>query len=128
MLLWIVPLRLQDIGVFIWIAGSFIFFDTMWTLTNVPYYTSTSELTDDYDERASLTAYRMVLGVPAYIVGAALTLVKIGMFVIKRAGFAAVGVIYGILVALPLLIAYPITYKKHAELRARLVTVDGATN
>ena len=43
-------------------------FDTLWTLTNVPYYALTSELTDDYDERSSLTTYRMVMAVPAYLV------------------------------------------------------------
>jgi GPH family glycoside/pentoside/hexuronide:cation symporter len=72
-LLWCVPRGLPDAGTFAWIALTFILFDTVWTLTNVPYYALTAELTDDYDERASLTAFRMVLGVPAYIVGAALT-------------------------------------------------------
>jgi GPH family glycoside/pentoside/hexuronide:cation symporter len=99
MLLWIVPNRLDEIGVFIWIAGTFIFFDTMWTLTNVPYYALTAELTDDYDERASLTAYRMVLGVPAFIIGAALTPVIVGLFPAKSIGYAVVGVIYGIMAA-----------------------------
>jgi GPH family glycoside/pentoside/hexuronide:cation symporter len=74
-------------------------FDTMWTLTNVPYYALTAELTDDYDERASLTAFRMVLGVPAYIVGAALTLAIVGLFATKRAGYNAIGVAYGVLAA-----------------------------
>ncbi len=65
------PAACRTPGLFIWIAGTFVLFDTVWTLTNVPYYALTAELTDDYDERSSLTAYRMVLGVPAYIVGAA---------------------------------------------------------
>ena len=50
---------------FFWIALTFILFDTLWTLTNVPYYALTSELTDDYDERSSLTTYRMAMAVPA---------------------------------------------------------------
>ena len=79
-LLWRVPRGLQDVGTFAWIAATFILYDTMWTLTNVPYYALTAELTDDYDERASLTAFRMVLGVPAYIVGAALTPLIAGLF------------------------------------------------
>jgi GPH family glycoside/pentoside/hexuronide:cation symporter len=99
MLLWFVPRGLGDVGLFFWIAGTFILFDTVWTLTNVPYYALTAELTDDYDERASLTAFRMVLGVPAYIVGAALTPALVGLFVAKRAGYGVVGIIYGLLAA-----------------------------
>jgi len=40
----------------------------------------TAELTDDYDERASLTAFRMVLGLLAYVVSAALTPAIVGLF------------------------------------------------
>jgi GPH family glycoside/pentoside/hexuronide:cation symporter len=99
MLLWFVPQGLGNVGLFFWIAGTFILFDTVWTLTNVPYYALTAELTEDYDERASLTAVRMVLGVPAYIVGAALTPALVGLFAAKRTGYGVVGVVYGLLAA-----------------------------
>ena len=46
---------------FAWIAISFVFYDTMNTLTSVPYYTLTAELTDDYGERASMAAFRLLL-------------------------------------------------------------------
>jgi glycoside/pentoside/hexuronide:cation symporter, GPH family len=105
MLLWFVPLGLSSVATFAWIAGTFIFFDTVWTLTNVPYYALTAELTDDYDERASLTAWRMVLAVPGYIVGAALTPVIVGLFALKRAGYGTVGIFYGILAAAALWMA-----------------------
>lgn len=105
MLLWFVPYGMAQFWIFVWIAFTFVFFDTCWTLTNVPYYALTAELTDDYDERASLTAYRMVLAVPAYIVGAALTPALAGLFADKRSGFAAVGIAYGILAAVVLWIA-----------------------
>jgi GPH family glycoside/pentoside/hexuronide:cation symporter len=104
-LLWIVPRGLADPWIFVWIAGTFVLFDTMWTLTNVPYYALTAELTDDYDERASLTAFRMVLGVPAYIVGAALTPVLVGLFAAKRTGYGVTGILYGLLAAVVLWIA-----------------------
>ena len=45
----------------------------------------------------ALTAFRMVLDVPACVVGAALTLAIVGLFVVKRAGCGAIGIIYGIL-------------------------------
>ena len=105
MLLWFVPHGLSDVATFAWIAFTFMLFDTMWTLTNVPYYALTAELTEDYDERASLTAFRMVLGVPAYLVGAALTPALVGLFATKRMGYGAVGVTYGLLAAAALWIA-----------------------
>lgn len=103
-LLWFVP-KADQIWTFVWIAVTFIVFDTLWTLTNVPYYALTSELTDDYDERSSLTTYRMVMAVPAYLVGAALTPAIVGLFALQRTGYAFIGIIYGVLCAVALLIS-----------------------
>jgi GPH family glycoside/pentoside/hexuronide:cation symporter len=103
-LLWFVP-PADRILTFIWITFTFILFDTLWTLTNVPYYALTSELTDDYDERSSLTAYRMVMAVPAYLVGAALTPAIVGLFALQRTGYAFIGILYGAIAATVLLIA-----------------------
>jgi GPH family glycoside/pentoside/hexuronide:cation symporter len=105
MLLWFVPGGLTDTWVFVWIVGSFVIFDTLMTLTSVPYYALTAELTQDYDERASLTTFRMILGVPAYLVGAAITPVIVGLFAIKRTGYGAVGILYGLIAAAVLWIA-----------------------
>jgi len=103
-LLWFVP-PMDRVWTFVWIAVTFIIFDTLWTLTNVPYYTLTSELTDDYDERSSLTTYRMAMAVPAYLVGAALTPAIVGLFALQRTGFAFIGIAYGSFCALALLIS-----------------------
>jgi len=103
-LLWFVPTT-DKVWAFVWIALTFMLFDTVWTLTNVPYYALTSELTDDYDERSSLTTYRMVMAVPAYLVGAALTPAIVGLFALQRTGYAFIGIVYGILAAVALLIS-----------------------
>jgi GPH family glycoside/pentoside/hexuronide:cation symporter len=103
-LLWYVP-QADRIWTFVWIAATFLLFDTIWTLTNVPYYALTSELTDDYDERSSLTTYRMAMAVPAYLVGAALTPAIVGLFALQRTGYAFIGIAYGVLAAVALLIS-----------------------
>ena len=103
-LLWFVPPG-DRILTFIWIAFTFILFDTIWTLTNVPYYALTSELTDDYDERSSLTTYRMAMAVPAYLVGAALTPAIVGLFAVQRSGYGFIGIAYGILAGAALLVS-----------------------
>jgi len=103
-LLWWVPTA-DRVWTFVWIAATFLLFDTLWTLTNVPYYALTSELTDDYDERSSLTTYRMAMAVPAYLVGAALTPAIVGLFAVQRTGWAFIGIAYGIFAAVALLIS-----------------------
>ena len=103
-LLWFVPAA-DRIWTFVWIAATFVLFDTVWTLTNVPYYALTSELTDNYDERSSLTTYRMAMAVPAYLVGAALTPAIVGLFALQRTGYAFIGIVYGALAAAALLIS-----------------------
>jgi GPH family glycoside/pentoside/hexuronide:cation symporter len=103
-LLWYVPAA-SRIWTFVWIALTFMLFDTVWTLTNVPYYALTSELTNDYDERSSLTTYRMVMAVPAYLLGAAVTPAIVGLFALQRTGYAFIGIAYGVLAAVALLIS-----------------------
>lgn len=103
-LLWFVP-QADRMTTFIWIAATFILFDTLWTLTNVPYYSLTSELTDDYDERSSLTTYRMAMAVPAYLVGVALTPAIVGLFALQRTGYAFIGILYGAIAAVVLLVS-----------------------
>jgi len=102
---WFIPSGMSNTSSFVWIAISFILFGTFWTITNVPYYSLSAELTHDYDERSSLTAYRMTMAVPAYILGAALTPVLVNSFSSKETGYHAVGIIYGILGAIVLWIA-----------------------
>jgi glycoside/pentoside/hexuronide:cation symporter, GPH family len=104
MLVWFVPAGMPNGATFVWIAVSFILFDSFNTLTSVPYYALTAELTEDYDERSSLTLYRMLLGVPGYIIGAAVTPLLVSLFLVKRTGFGVVGVVYG-LVAMAALLA-----------------------
>ena len=103
-LLWYVP-AVNRIWTFVWIALTFMLFDTVWTLTNVPYYALTSELTDDYDERSSLTTYRMVMAVPAYLLGAAITPAIVGLFALQRTGYGFIGILYGVISAVVLLIS-----------------------
>jgi GPH family glycoside/pentoside/hexuronide:cation symporter len=103
-LLWYVP-AVNRIWTFVWIALTFMLFDTVWTLTNVPYYALTSELTDDYDERSSLTTYRMVMAVPAYLLGAAITPAIVGLFALQRTGYAFIGILYGVISAVALLVS-----------------------
>ncbi|MCO5184817.1 MAG: MFS transporter [Anaerolineae bacterium] len=50
----------------------FLIFDTSYTLINVPYTALTAELTEDYDERSSLTGWRMSVAILANLITAGL--------------------------------------------------------
>ncbi|MBN1572591.1 MAG: MFS transporter [Deltaproteobacteria bacterium] len=74
--IWIIfstPSGLTGAAAFFAVIFTFLLFDTFHTAISVPYYAMTPELTHDYDERTSLTAYRKIFGVTGYMAGAILT-------------------------------------------------------
>lgn len=96
-LLWFVPEGMTDTLTFLWIALSFIMFDTFMTITSTPYYALTADLTKDYNERSSLTTWRMVFGVVAFMIGAAGTPVLVSLMPSPRLGYMLVGIIFGVI-------------------------------
>jgi GPH family glycoside/pentoside/hexuronide:cation symporter len=51
-------------------AGTYVLFDTLFTLVNVPYIALTPELAPTYDERTSLHSYRMAFSIGFGLIGA----------------------------------------------------------
>jgi len=93
------PTGLDGVAAFFAVLLSFLLIDTFVTMTSVPYYALTPELTRDYNERAGLTSIRMVFSVVGYILGAALTTILAASF--KGAGlnmqqaWSATGAVFG---------------------------------
>ena len=104
-----IPKGLSDIAYFFIIIGSFILFDTFHTLTNTAYSAMTAEITGDYNERTSLTTYRMVFSIIGYLCGAGLTsmlagIIKDSVGVTEHQGWSIVSLIYGVLGGIAILI------------------------
>ena len=104
-----IPKGLSDIAYFFIIIGSFILFDTFHTLTNTAYSAMTAEITGDYNERTSLTTYRMVFSIIGYLCGAGLTsmlagIIKDSFGVTEHQGWSIVSLIYGVLGGIAILI------------------------
>lgn len=104
-----IPQGLDDIAYFFIIIGTFILFDTFHTLTATAYSAMTAEITDDYNERTSLTTYRMVFSIIGYLCGAGLTsmlagIIKDAFDVTEHQGWSIVSLIYGILAGISILI------------------------
>jgi len=95
------PQGLTGVSAFLAVLISFWLVDTFHTMTTVPYYAMTPELTRDYNERASLTSVRMIFSVVGYILGAALTTLLAGIFqgmgLNMQQAWSATGAVFGVI-------------------------------
>jgi GPH family glycoside/pentoside/hexuronide:cation symporter len=93
------PKGLTGVSAFLAVLLSFWLVDTFHTMTTVPYFALTPELTRDYNERASLTTIRMIFSVIGYILGAALTTMLAGIFqgagLNMQQAWSATGAVFG---------------------------------
>lgn len=69
-LMWLVPPLDQQTPLLIYYTAMYILFDTLFTLTNVPYIALTPEIAPTYDERTSLHSYRMAFSIGFGLIGA----------------------------------------------------------
>ena len=92
-------------ALFWWVLLMFALLNTAYSFVSVPYSSLTPELTSDYQERMVLNGYRFGFAILGTILGAALVQPILGFFPGERkAGFLAVGIIFGIVVALTALL------------------------
>ena len=104
MLLWWIPPFTSQIGLAIFYAIAFVLYDTMATVLYMPYFSLTPELTSDYDERTSLTTYRMVFSTLGAMIAFIVPLAIIGTMNPASSGrIMAVGTGVAILSVLPML-------------------------
>ena len=107
-ILWSAPSWDSQIALLIYVTISFMISDTLTTLVSVPFMSLTPELTPDYDERTSLTSFRsffQLVGALSMVIAAP----SIVDLVIKaggsqQQGFITVGMIFGAIGAIPLLL------------------------
>lgn len=103
------PAGMGNAAAFFAIIGTFILFDTFNTLLGTAYSAMTAEMTMDYDERTSVSTYRMMFNVVGYILGAGITtmladMISKGSGVSVREAWGTVGLIFGIVGAVTSLI------------------------
>ena len=112
------PTGLSGTAAFFMVLLTFLLVDTFHTMTSVPYYSLTPELTRDYSERAGLTSVRMIFSVLGYILGAALTTILVGIFegqgMDTHQAWSATGAFFGI-VAVVMILITTLTIKETGE-------------
>lgn len=88
-------------------AAIYVLYDTAATMVYMPYFALTPELTSDYDERTSLTTYRMAFSILGGLVAFTLPWAIIGAFRPENADRIWLnGLIFAIISALPLLCVF----------------------
>lgn len=103
------PEGMTNLIAFLAIIGTFILFDTFNTLIITAYYAMTAELTTNYDERTSISTYRMCFNIVGYIFGAGMTTILASIIsassgISVREGWSIVGLLFGLLAAVTVLI------------------------
>jgi GPH family glycoside/pentoside/hexuronide:cation symporter len=88
-------------------AVAYFLFDTSYTFVTMPYVALTPELTQDYDERTSLTTYRMAFSIFGSLLAFIVPLMIIGTMRPENSGRVfMMGGIFGAACALPLLVTF----------------------
>ncbi len=102
-MLWYKPAFTDQTLLAVYFSVAYILYDAAQTFVFMPYFALTPELTDDYDERTSLTSYRMVYNIIGGLVAFTLPLMFIGSFSPDNSQrVLQMGFLFGALSALPL--------------------------
>lgn len=82
-------------GKFLWALLTYVAWSMLYTMVNIPYASMTAQLSDDPQERTSITSIRMICMLLAVIVVSVVTEPLSSAFDDKRIGYLAVAILYG---------------------------------
>lgn len=93
---WMVPPGLSPWAAFLWIALTYTVFDTLMTLVQLPYQAMAANMTRDYDERTSLTAYASMGALLGFFSGSVFMPMLVRAAPDARTGYALAGSCFGL--------------------------------
>lgn len=100
-MLWWVPPWQNQLAMMAYYTVVYLLFDTAFTLVTIPYSALTAELTEDYDERTGLTAYRMAVSMAGGLIAAVAMPLVVDLFPDRKTGYLVVGLAFGLLAIVP---------------------------
>jgi GPH family glycoside/pentoside/hexuronide:cation symporter len=110
LLLWYAPPFEGQVAKAIFITLAFMISDTLETLVSVPFSALTPELTPDYDERTSLTGFRMFFNLAISLVTAVAAPAIVDSVIAgggtQQQGYLVTAAIFGGLAAMPFLLIF----------------------
>lgn len=105
-------------------AVAYIFYEASATFLYMPYFALTPELTSDYDERTSLTSYRMFFSILGSLLAFTVPLLIVGSFSPENASKVYnMGALFGILAALPMFVVFFGTREREVYMEAERPTL-----
>jgi GPH family glycoside/pentoside/hexuronide:cation symporter len=116
-LLWWAPPWNSQFLLFLHVTAAYMLTDTLQTLVVVPFLTLTPELTQDYDERTSLTTFRMLFNLLASLAAAAGAPEIVASFANRQTGYLVMSAIFGALSIFPYLLIFITTRERFSEPR-----------
>ncbi len=109
-LLWWAPPWESQLALMAFVSVAYMLSDTLQTLVIVPYHALTPEMTADYDERTSLSGYRMFFNLLASVVGAVAAPMIIDAVMARGAtqqqGYLLVATLFGASAVIPYLLIF----------------------
>lgn len=122
--MWFVPAVGQEALLLAFYTGIYMLFDTLFTLTNVPYVALTPELAPTYDGRTSLQAYRMAFSIGFGLVGAVVPLALVDRLAgpdpsqaALRSAYLGMAMILAVVSVIPILLTFA-TVRERPEFQA----------
>lgn len=118
-MLWSAPNWESQIGLLVYVTLAFMLSDTLTTLVAVPYLSLTPELTQDYDERTSLSSFRsffQLLAAMAVVIFAPMIVDSVILNGgTQQQGFIMAGALFGAIGSLPLFLIGVFVREKFAS-------------
>jgi GPH family glycoside/pentoside/hexuronide:cation symporter len=112
-MLWYRPAFESEVALVVYYSIAFVLFEAAATLIYMPYFALTPELTSDYDERTSLTTYRMFFSILGSLLAFTVPLMIVGSFTPENASQVFVmGLVFGAISAAPLFLVFLGTKEK----------------
>jgi glycoside/pentoside/hexuronide:cation symporter, GPH family len=106
-LMWWRPPFTSPVWLAVWYGAAYFLYDTAATFVYMPYFALTPELTSDYDERTSLTSFRMFFSIVGSLAAFTVPLAIVGSFKPENAGKVFLnGAIFAAASAVPLLLVF----------------------
>ncbi len=108
------PIDLENnLHLFFYVLIAYIFFSTVITMVMIPYNALASELTLDYNERTSLTTYRIVFSGLSSLLCAVLPLEIVKLFPNdERSAYIIIAVAFGLFFAIPFVATFLTTTER----------------
>ncbi|MEA3407316.1 MAG: MFS transporter [Chloroflexota bacterium] len=113
-LLWWKPFFRSQLGLTAFYVGAYVLYDVAATFVYMPYFALTPELTPDYDERTTLTTYRMAFSILGSLIAFTVPWLIIGSFRPENSSRVWLnGVVFALASATPLLVTFLGTQERH---------------